>query len=181
MRKDIIHSRYDFFYSSVFFFKFLNKLVKSGKRNIVEKIVYGLFKDLKFSDLFYKKNNFKINYLPIFIFFEAVSICRPLLGVRIFKPSAKFKKGIKKDKKQIARLTKVIPIIISRKKSYKIAIGWIITAITLRNEISLKNRIVGEFKDIIIEKQSYSLKKKEQLRVLLVLNRSFLHYRWTNN
>jgi hypothetical protein len=123
MRKNIVHSRYDFFYCSVFFFKFLNRLIKGGNLNIVEKIVYGLFKNLEFSNIFYKKNIYKKNYLPIFFFFEAINICRPFVGAKIYKPSAKFKKGSKKNKKQIALHTKVIPILISRNKSYKIAIG----------------------------------------------------------
>lgn len=180
MRKNIVYTRYDFFYCSVFFFKFLNRLIKSGNLNIVEKIVYGLFKNLEFSDIFYKKNLYKKNYLPIFFFFEAISICRPWLGLRIYKPSTKFKKGSKKNKKQIALSTKSIPIIISRNKSYKIAIGWIISAVKLRLEIGLKKRILGEFQDILITKRSYSLKKKEQLRSLLLLNRPSTNYRWKN-
>lgn len=123
MRKTITHSRYDFFYSSVFFFKFLNRLLKSGNLNIIEKIVYGLFRNLEFTDLFYKKNIYKKSYLPIFFFFEAITICRPVLGLRVYKPSAKFKKGSKKNKKQIAFISKVIPMPISRNKSYTIAIG----------------------------------------------------------
>lgn len=178
MKKSIIHINYDFFYSSVFFFKFINRLLKCGKRNTIEKIVYGLFKSLEFINIFYKKNIYKTYFLPIYVYFEALSICRPLIGVRIFKPSSKFKKGKKKNKKQIALSVKVIPLIISRQKSYKIAIGWIIEAIKNRFEVSLKKRIIGELKDIILEKHSYSLKKKEQLRALLIVNRSLLHYRW---
>jgi ribosomal protein S7 len=180
MRKNIVYSRYDFFYRSAFFFKFLNRLIKSGNICIVEKIVYGLFKNLQFSDLFYKKNIYKKKYLPIFFFFEAINICRPWMGLRIYKPSSKFKKGSKKNKKQIALNAKVIPILISRNKSYKIAIGWVISALKLRFEISLKKRILGELYDILIEKRSYSLKKKEQLRSLLILNRSSRNYRWKN-
>jgi hypothetical protein len=123
MRKLITHPKYDFFYSSVFLFKFLNRLIKSGHLNVIEKIVYGLFKDLELTNLFYKKNMYKKNYLPIFFFFEAISIVRPILGLRVYKPSAKFKKGSKKSKKQIAFITKVIPIPVSRDKSYKISIG----------------------------------------------------------
>jgi hypothetical protein len=123
MRKNIIYSRHDFFYRSVFFFKFLNRLIKSGNLLTVEKIVYGLFKNLEFADIFYKRNIYKKNYLPIFFFFEAINICRPWVGLRIYKPSSKFKKGSKKNKKQIALSTKAIPILISRVKSYNIAIG----------------------------------------------------------
>jgi ribosomal protein S7 len=73
--------------------------------------------------------------------------------------------------------TKIIPILISRNKSYKIAIGWIISGIKLRFEIGLKKRILGELQDILIEKRSYSLKKKEQLRSVLILNRTSTNYR----
>jgi ribosomal protein S7 len=178
MRKNIVYLRYDFFYRSAFFFKFLNRLVKSGNLCIVEKIVYGLFKNLQFSDIFYKKNIYKKNYLPIFFFFEAINICRPWVGLRVYKPSSKFRKGSKKNKKQIALKTKSIPILISRNKSYKIAISWVISAVNLRSEISLKKRILGELQDILIEKRSHSLKKKEQLKSLLILNRSSRNYRW---
>ena len=158
-----MHINYDFFYSSVFLLKFINKLLKSGKRSVIEKIVYGLFKNIGFINIFYKKN-----ILPIYFFFEAMSICRPFLGLRVFKPSAKFKKNNKKNKKQLVLSVKVMPLVITRQKSYKIALGWIIKGIKLRFEIGLKNRIVGELKDIIISKKGYSLKKKEQLRDLLV-------------
>jgi hypothetical protein len=123
VRKHIVYLRYDFFYRSAFFFKFLNRLIKSGNLCIVEKIVYRLFKNLEFSDIFYKRNVYKKSYLPIFFFFEAINICRPWVGLRIYKPSTKFKKGQKKNKKQTALTTKVIPIIISKSKSYTISIG----------------------------------------------------------
>jgi hypothetical protein len=97
--------------------------MRGGKRSVVEKIIYGLFKNLNFVEFFYKKNIFKLNYLPIFFFFEVISICRPLLSARIYKPSEKSKKGRKPTKKFIAINTKIIPISISRKKSYSIAIG----------------------------------------------------------
>jgi ribosomal protein S7 len=178
MRKDIAYSRYDFFYRSVFFFKFLGRLIKSGNLCTVEKIVYGLFKDLEFSDTFYKKNIYKKSYLPVFFFFEAINICRPWVGLRVYKPSVKFKKGNKKNKKQIALSTKSFPVVISRNKSYRIAIGWLISAVKSRLEITLKKRILGELKAVLIEKSSYSLKKKQQLGALLVLNRSSKNYRW---
>ena len=47
MRKNIVHVKYDFFYSSIFFNKFLNKFVKGGKRIIIEKIYYGLIISMK--------------------------------------------------------------------------------------------------------------------------------------
>jgi hypothetical protein len=123
MKKTNIYPQYDFFYNSIFFLKFLNRLMKGGKRSIIEKIIYGLFKNLDFANTFYIKSIYKIKYLPIYFFFEVLSICRPLLSARIFKPSRKSKKGRKRTKKDIAINTKIIPISISRKKSYSIAIG----------------------------------------------------------
>lgn len=177
MKKTNIYTQYDFFYNSVFFLKFLNRLMRGGKRSIIEKIIYGLLKNLNFIDIFYIKNIYKINYLPIFFFFEVLSICRPLLSARIFKPSKKSKNGRKRTKKDIAINTKIIPIPISRKKSYSIAIGWVISVIKFRREIDLESKVKNEFKDIVILKKSQSLVKKKQLYKLLTLNRSSLHFR----
>ena len=41
--ENIVHAKYDFFYSSIF----LNKFVKGGKRIIIEKIYYGLIISMK--------------------------------------------------------------------------------------------------------------------------------------
>jgi hypothetical protein len=122
MKKVIIHPRYDFIYRSVFLLKFLNRLMCGGKRILIEKIIYGLFKDLNFIDVFYKKNIFKTNCLPIFLFFEVISICRPLLGALVHKKTQN-KRNKGRGKKDIAINTKIIPVTISRKKSYFIAIG----------------------------------------------------------
>lgn len=123
MKKLNIFLQYDSFYNSTLFLKFLNRLMRGGKRSIIEKIIYGVFKSIGFIELFYKKNIFKLNYLPIFFFFEVLSICKPLMSARIFKPSKKNKRGRKRTKKDIAINTKIFPILISRKKSYFIAIG----------------------------------------------------------
>ena len=177
MKKIIIHPRYDSIYRSVFLLKFLNRLMWGGKRTLIEKIIYGLFKDLNFIGIFYKKNIFKTNCLPIFLFFEVISICRPLLGALVHKKTQN-KRNKSRGKKDIAINTKIIPITISRKKSYFIAIGWFISSIKLRRENKLKNKVIGELSDIFIFKNSVTLQKKTQLYALLVTNRSNSHYRW---
>lgn len=137
------------------------------------------------SDVLYKQINSSISnqirfkaFLPIFFFFEVLYLYKPMLNVKIFKPTKKGKKSVKKSKKKKKIRTKIIPVPISRKKRYDLIIKWLVDSINSRKEFSLGSRIINEFYDSLILKRGGTLKKKMQLSKLLTINRSNIHYRW---
>ena len=72
-------------YNSKWLSKFINKFCIQGKKLQIEKIIYYSF--------FLTKK--KLNYYPIFIFFEVLEKIKPSIGLKIFK----FKWGNSKKKK----------------------------------------------------------------------------------
>jgi hypothetical protein len=168
--------KFDFFYRSIFFKKFINNLAYGGSYFLVEKIIYTLLADLSFGTTFYSSYRSRIKLFPIFLFFEVIFICRPLLQVRIWK----FKKRGKKKlgKKGKALNTKVIPTNIEREKAYYVTLKWLVQSIRSHAEKKLGRGIAKEFQEILVNCSGATIEKKRKLYNLIVINRSFAHFRW---
>ena len=95
-------------------------------------------------------NSFERNIKSIQFFFfkHALSNLRPLVDLE--KP----KKGF--------RNTRLSPTLLSNKKSYKMAIDWIIEGSEKRNERGLGYRLYLELLNACLEK-GYGFKKKQEL------------------
>ena len=74
---------FDYFYKSIFFKKFISKLTIGGRFFLMEKIIYGLFKELSYRFVFFKKYEMKKKKLPIYIYFEVLFLCKPRLYIKV--------------------------------------------------------------------------------------------------
>jgi ribosomal protein S7 len=172
---------YEYFYRSFFFKKFINKLAIGGRYSVIEKIIYDLLKDIVLNNIFNKNYRghlvYKGNLLPIFIFFEIIFLCKPLLHVKIW---TKKRRGKKKLGKKNQVQTTVIPVTITRRKGYCIVLQWLVLSIKNHNEKTIKLSILREFKDILCNKdnESDTMDKKEELHNLITVNRNRMHFRW---
>ena len=143
---------------------------------MVEKVIYKIFKDINLLKILYYTYKLKTKFLPVVLFFEVIFICRPLLQARIWKLKKRGKKKL--GKKGKALNTKVIPTNISREKSYNLTVRWFVLAIKNQKERTLEKAIIKEFQEILINSRGETLEKKRKLYNLLVVNRSFAHFRW---
>lgn len=143
----------DSIYLTFWFNKFINILMKSGKKSTIQKNINIAFILLKE----------KLAILPIFIYFEILDLVSP---------------NIELIPKRLGRNWFRIPVPITGKRSKILGNSWLYKSIKFSNIKLLYLKIYKEFISIYIYKQSDSLKKKEQVYKLSIFNRTHDNYRW---
>ena len=126
--------RPDAFYRSYWFTKFINKFMRSGKKQTVEKIVMKTCNELKL----------KTRKAFLHTFFSLLMKVRPLLGL----VSKRFGKQFKK-----------IPVPLYPRRQTILALKWLVTSIKVNRLNSLEKKIMSEFFDFT-ENRKTSLSKR---------------------
>lgn len=146
-----------FFYSSVFFNRFLNKMMRSGKKEKFETIfIKVLLKIARYSKL------------PVFfIFFEILEKQKCFVS---------FKRIIKK------KYTQMIPLSLKRAQQYWLAVSLTAKSIkSLEQKIKISQKIISCFRSYFHSarrKSLWGIIEKKRLYNLAVENRYLIHYRW---
>ena len=132
--------------------KFVNNLMKDGKKSVAEKIVYDSFL------LIEKKEK---NDSPLDIFKKALKNTSPLLEVK---------------SKRIGGATYQVPIEIPENRRMALAMRWIISFARSRKGNSMVDRLATEL--IAASKNEGSaIKKKEDTHKMAEANKAFAHFR----
>lgn len=143
----------DAFYNSYWFTKFINKFMRSGKKQTVEKIVMKTCHELKF----------KTRKLLLNTFFSLLMKVRPLLGL----VSKRFGKQFKK-----------IPIPLYPRRQTILALKWFVTSIKVNRLNSLEKKMMSEFLDFT-ENRKTSLSKRYADHIQEVNENRLNHrFRW---
>jgi len=139
-------------YDNITVAKFINQVMKKGKKTIAEKIVYGAFEEIK--------NKTKKDSLEIFE--EALKNASPLLEVK---------------SKRIGGATYQVPIPVERDRKLALAMRWIIEAAKSKKGKPMKEKLAEE---IIAAAQNTgnAIKKKENVHRMAEANRAFAHFAW---
>ncbi len=132
--------------------KFINTIMKDGKRSIAEKICYGAF------DIIRKKTGSD----PLKIFKTAVENVKPVVEV---KP------------RRVGGATYQVPVEVRAPRRTALAFRWIINYARARAEKTMQEKIAGELLDAYNNTGS-SIKKKEDTHKMAEANKAFAHYRW---
>jgi len=139
-------------YKSVMLSKFINCVMKNGKKSIAEKIVYGALDILADKT---KKD-------PLEVFNEALDNARPLVKV---------------VSRRVGGSNYQIPTEVTEKAGLAIAFRWIITVARARHEHTMKeclgNELLAAFK-----KEGTVIKKREDTHKMAEANKAFAHLRW---
>ncbi len=132
--------------------KFINSLMRNGKRSLGEGILYKAF------DIIEEKT--KDN--PLKVFKRAVDNVKPHLEVR---------------SRRVGGSTYQIPQEI--RPSRKIALGmrWIISFSRERKERTMEERLASELLDAS-NNQGSAIKKRDDTHRMAEANKAFAHYRW---
>ncbi len=140
-------------YNSVSLSKFINVLMKDGKRSISESIVYGALEKLeqKIED----KNGIEI-------FRASIKNVEPLLEVK---------------SRRVGGSTYQIPVEVREDRRLALAIRWIISAARARNEKSMIDNLAAELLDAFNERGA-AIKKKDDTHRMADANKAFAHYMW---
>ena len=133
--------------------KFINMVMRSGKKSIAEKIVYGALDQIGSR----KKTD---NSLEVFI--QALDNVKPIVEVK---------------SRRVGGATYQIPIEVRSERSTTLAMRWLVDASKRRGEKSMGLRLAGEILDASDNKGT-AIKKREDTHKMAEANKAFSHYRW---
>lgn len=148
--KRIIHP--DPVYKNVLVAKFINHVMKRGKKTIAQKIVYQAFDIIKT----------KTQKDPLEIFNLALNNVKPLLEV---KP------------RRIGGATYQVPVTVPEERGIVLAMRWILTAARSRKGKPMKEKLAEELINAA-NNIGAAIKKKEDTHKMAEANRAFAHFAW---
>jgi small subunit ribosomal protein S7 len=132
--------------------KFMNSIMKEGKKSAAERIVYGALDQMEG----------KVKQNPIELFHQALQNVMPALEVR---------------SRRVGGATYQVPVEVRLDRRQALAIRWIISAARARNENTMEERLSGELLDAV-NNRGTAVKKREDTHRMAEANRAFSHYRW---
>jgi small subunit ribosomal protein S7 len=132
--------------------KFMNSIMKEGKKSAAERIVYGALDQMEE----------KVKQNPIELFHQALQNVMPALEVR---------------SRRVGGATYQVPVEVRHDRRQALAIRWIISAARGRNENTMVERLSGELLDAV-NNRGTAVKKREDTHRMAEANRAFSHYRW---
>ncbi|WMT85415.1 30S ribosomal protein S7 [Pelagibacterium sp. 26DY04] len=132
--------------------KFMNSLMKDGKKSAAESIVYGAFEVIEE----------RTKQDPIQVFHGALDNIRPAVEVR---------------SRRVGGATYQVPVEVRADRQQALAIRWLIDAARKRGEQTMVGRLSGELMDAM-NGRGQAVKKREDTHRMADANRAFSHYRW---
>jgi len=132
--------------------KFINVLMRSGKKSTAEKIVYGALDVIAGRS---KKD-------PLEVFNAALDNVRPMVEVK---------------SRRVGGATYQVPVEVRSERQMALAMRWITEAARTRAGKSMGTRLADELMDAA-EKRGNAVKKREDVHRMAEANKAFSHYRW---
>ena len=132
--------------------KFMNQIMKDGKKSVAEKIVYGAFDSI----------DQKTKTDPIEIFKKALEEVGPVVEVK---------------SRRVGGATYQVPIEVRPSRRQALAMRWLVDAARKRSEKSMPQRLAGELSDASEGKGS-AVKKREDVHKMAEANKAFSHFRF---
>ncbi len=140
-------------YDDILLSRFVNYIMKDGKKTKARKIVYNAL------DLIAQRIKEKE---PLEVFNTAVMNVKPLIEVR---------------SKRVGGANYQVPMEISRDRQVTLALRWIVEAARARKGRPMFERIADELTDAY-KKQGASCKKRENVHRMAEANKAFAHFAW---
>ncbi len=139
-------------YNSVDVSKFINRIMRRGKKSLAERIFYATLDSIKE----------KTNEDPIEIFQKAMKNATPLLEVKA---------------RRIGGSTYQVPIEVKADRGFALSSSWIIDAAKKRGGKSFKDKLTNEIIDAS-NGTGAACKKREDTHKMAEANKAFAHYRY---
>ncbi len=139
-------------YNDILVGRFINNVMKKGKKSLAEKIVYRTF------DIIAEKTKSD----PLEIFNKAINNVMPSIEVR---------------SRRVGGSNYQIPTEIRPDRRIALAIKWIINFARARNEKSMSVKLANELMAASVG-EGASVKKKEDVHRMAEANKAFAHFKW---
>ena len=132
--------------------KFLNGIMRRGKKSLAERVFYrslDIVKERAHSD-------------PVKTFKQAMENVKPLIEVR---------------PRRVGGATYQVPVEVRLERKIALSIRWIIGFAKQRSEKTMEEKLAGEIIDAA-NNRGAAIKKKEDTHKMAEANKAFAHYRW---
>ncbi len=138
-------------FSSMVLAKFVNTIMRDGKKSIAEKIVYKALDEVK------GKKGEDMEVLN-----SALENVRPSVEVK---------------SRRVGGATYQVPVEVRASRQDALAMRWLVEAARKRGEKSMAEKLAGELMEAA-EKRGSAVKKREDVHKMAEANKAFAHFRW---
>jgi small subunit ribosomal protein S7 len=132
--------------------KFVNNVMRSGKKSLAENLFYGA---LELIEQRSKQD-------PMEVFQRAMDNVRPVIEVK---------------SRRVGGATYQVPVEVRTERRDALAMRWLINYAKARSEKTMVQRLAGELQDAA-QNRGGSVKKREDTHRMAEANKAFAHYRW---
>ena len=141
-------------YKSKLVSKFINSLMRKGKKSVAEGVFYGAMEviEKKITDV-----------APLEMFETAVNNVKPLVEVR---------------SKRVGGATYQVPVEVPKQRQLSLAFRWIIDAAKGKKGRPMFQRLADELVDAY-KKQGIAITQRENTHKMAEANKAFAHFAWS--
>ena len=132
--------------------KFINSLMRKGKKSTGEQICYGAFAMVE--------NKLKDD--PLKVFKKALDNVKPVVEVK---------------SRRVGGATYQVPVEVRPRRATTLAIRWIVGFSRQRREKTMSERLAAELLDAS-NGIGAAIKRREDMQKMAESNKAFAHYRW---
>ena len=131
--------------------RFINMIMRSGKKSVAERILYGAIADIE------RKSS-----TPLDLVEKAISNVAPAVEVK---------------SRRVGGATYQVPVEVRPQRRNTLAMRWVIDAARKRGESTMPRKLAAELMDAA-ENRGAAVKKREETHRMAEANKAFAHYRW---
>jgi small subunit ribosomal protein S7 len=142
-------------FSNLMLAKFMNVVMKSGKKSAAEQIIYGALD--RISEKTGRKGGEAIDVLS-----QALDNVKPVVEVK---------------SRRVGGATYQVPVEVRATRRQTLAMRWVLEAARARSEKSMAFRLAHELLDAA-ENRGAAVRKREDTHRMAEANKAFAHYRW---
>jgi small subunit ribosomal protein S7 len=139
-------------YKSKLVSKFINCLMKGGKKSVAESILYDAFGIMER----------RTKESPLKVFEKAMGNAKPRIEVK---------------SRRVGGSTYQVPVEVRATRQTALGIRWLISFARKRSEKSMSERVAAELMDAANQRGT-TIKKREDTHRMAEANKAFAHYRW---
>ena len=139
-------------YNSQLVTKFMNVMMKDGKKTVAERILYDALEEI----------GERAGEDPIKVFKKAIDNVKPTVEVK---------------SRRVGGSTYQVPIEVRPGRRLALSFRWILQSAARRGEKTMRQKLAGELMDAA-EIRGGAIKKKDDTHRMAEANKAFAHYRW---
>ncbi|MBS0212982.1 MAG: 30S ribosomal protein S7 [Proteobacteria bacterium] len=131
--------------------RFINMVMKSGKKSVAEKIVYGAM--------------------------DTIAVKNPAALELVEKALGNVAPAVEVKSRRVGGATYQVPVEVRSSRRTALAMRWLIESARKRGENTMPRKLAAELMDAA-ENRGGAVKKREETHRMAEANKAFSHFRW---